>query len=165
SASVLILTKTSDFLGQLKSYVREENGAIILKLVGGLCILIFCMEWVVLLLAFVLRFNAFVEGNGLEMNSDCKSNYKVDQDENLKGCPNCAKVQPRVISNYGAKLDRQARDLDTDQDQDRPRSRPSKIEIKRDRGKLTEPNNGRPKYPQSGEDHSENSDTYQEDAD
>ncbi|OIT40662.1 hypothetical protein A4A49_61146, partial [Nicotiana attenuata] len=86
SASVLIFTKTLDFLGQLKSYVTEEDGAMILKLVGGLCILIFCLEWVVLLLAFVLRYNAFVEGNGLEMNSNSKSNYKVDQDENLKGC-------------------------------------------------------------------------------
>ncbi|KAK4345328.1 hypothetical protein RND71_035504 [Anisodus tanguticus] len=82
SASVLIFTKTYDFLGELKSYVSEEYGVEILKLVGGLSILIFCLEWVILLLAFVVRYNTYVEGN-----SNSKSNYKVDQDENLKGCP------------------------------------------------------------------------------
>ncbi|XP_059275959.1 uncharacterized protein LOC132030363 [Lycium ferocissimum] len=81
SAAVLIFTKTTDFLGELKSYVSEEYGVAILKLVGGLSILIFCLERVVLLLAFVLRYNAFVEG---KMNSNSKNNYKVDQDENLK---------------------------------------------------------------------------------
>lgn len=87
SAAVLILTKTYVFFGELKSYVRAENGVTILKLIGGLSILIFCLEWVVLLLAFVLRYNAFVEGNNrVQMNSNRKSNYKVDQDETLKGC-------------------------------------------------------------------------------
>ncbi|KAH8490333.1 hypothetical protein H0E87_022750 [Populus deltoides] len=64
SVSVLIFTQTGDFLGYLKSYVREEDGAVILKLAGGLCLLIFCLEWVVLVLAFLLRYYAFVEGNG-----------------------------------------------------------------------------------------------------
>ena len=47
SVSVLVFTRTGDFLGQLKSYVREEDGAVILKLAGGLTILIFVLEWVV----------------------------------------------------------------------------------------------------------------------
>ncbi|KAJ4843795.1 hypothetical protein Tsubulata_009982 [Turnera subulata] len=64
SVSVLIFTQTSDFLGYLKSYVREEDGAVILKMAGGLCVLIFCLEWVVLVFAFRLRYFAFVEGNG-----------------------------------------------------------------------------------------------------
>ncbi|KAL3574373.1 hypothetical protein D5086_024986 [Populus alba] len=64
TVSVLIFTQTGDFLGYLKSYVREEDGAVILKLAGGLCLLIFCLEWVVLVLAFLLRYYAFVEGNG-----------------------------------------------------------------------------------------------------
>ncbi|KAK8982889.1 hypothetical protein V6N11_054874 [Hibiscus sabdariffa] len=62
SVSVLILTRTSDFLGYLKSYVREEEGETILKVAGGLCVAVFCLEWVVLGLAFVLRYYAFVEG-------------------------------------------------------------------------------------------------------
>uniref|UniRef100_M1C4H7 Uncharacterized protein n=1 Tax=Solanum tuberosum TaxID=4113 RepID=M1C4H7_SOLTU len=78
SSSVLIFTKSYDFLGGLKSYVREENGVVILKLIGGLSILIFCLEWVVLLLAFILRYNAFVEGNN-------GTNSK--QEETLKGHP------------------------------------------------------------------------------
>ncbi|KAL6971792.1 hypothetical protein U1Q18_031473 [Sarracenia purpurea var. burkii] len=64
SVSVLIFTRTLDFLGDLKSYVREKDGAVILRLTGGLCILIFCLEWVVLVLAFVLKYYAFLEGNG-----------------------------------------------------------------------------------------------------
>ena len=44
SVSVLVFTRTGDFLGQLKSYVREEDGAVILKLAGGLTILIFCLS-------------------------------------------------------------------------------------------------------------------------
>ncbi|KAL4271380.1 hypothetical protein GQ457_13G027410 [Hibiscus cannabinus] len=38
SVSVLILTRTSDFLGYLKSYVKEDDGVLILKLAGGLCV-------------------------------------------------------------------------------------------------------------------------------
>nr|XP_016468701.1 PREDICTED: uncharacterized protein LOC107791198 [Nicotiana tabacum] len=66
------------------------------------------------------------------------------------------KVQPRIISNHGAELDCRARDPEIDKDRDRPRSKSSKIEIERDRGKLTDPNNGKSKYLQSGEDHGEN---------
>ncbi|KAG8499972.1 hypothetical protein CXB51_006437 [Gossypium anomalum] len=63
SVSVLILTRSSDFLGYLKSYVREDDGIVILKLVGGLCVTVFCLEWKVLGLGFVLRYYAFVEGH------------------------------------------------------------------------------------------------------
>lgn len=62
SVAVFVFTRTSDFLGGLKSYVREEDGEVILKLAGGLCILIFCMEWMVLGLAFLLRYYDSVEG-------------------------------------------------------------------------------------------------------
>ncbi|XWS13121.1 hypothetical protein CRYUN_Cryun36dG0010500 [Craigia yunnanensis] len=87
SVSVLILTRTSDFLGYLKSYVREEDGIIILKLAGGLCVAVFCLEWVVLGLAFVLRYYAFVEGHGIgNGQSSNQRNGKV-QDDDLKNWP------------------------------------------------------------------------------
>ncbi|KAH7842996.1 hypothetical protein Vadar_011470 [Vaccinium darrowii] len=84
SVSVLIFTSTSSFLGNLKSYVREEDGAIILKLAGGLCVLIFCLEWVVLTLAFFLKYYAYVEGGDLS-----KRSAKVQQveEEDMKNWP------------------------------------------------------------------------------
>jgi hypothetical protein len=85
SVSILIFTQTGDFLGYLKSYVREEDGAVILKLAGGLCLLIFCLEWVVLVLAFLLRYYAFAEGNGSGAGSFDR-NGKV-QEEELKNWP------------------------------------------------------------------------------
>ncbi|XP_021291326.1 uncharacterized protein LOC110421918 [Herrania umbratica] len=86
SVSVLILTRTADFLGYLKSYVREEDGVVILKLAGGLCVAVFCLEWVVLGLAFVLRYYAFVEGHGVGSGQSSQRNGKV-QDEDLKNWP------------------------------------------------------------------------------
>ncbi|XVF84274.1 hypothetical protein PTKIN_Ptkin17bG0020000 [Pterospermum kingtungense] len=83
SVSVLILTRTSDFLGYLKSYVREEDGVVILKLTGALCLAVFCLEWVVLGLGFVLRYYAFVEGHGV---GNGQRNGKV-QDDDLKNWP------------------------------------------------------------------------------
>lgn len=62
SVSVLIFTTTSNFLSALKSYVREDDAAVILKMAGGLCVIMFCLEWLVLTLAFFLRYYAFVEG-------------------------------------------------------------------------------------------------------
>ncbi|XP_071713749.1 uncharacterized protein [Rutidosis leptorrhynchoides] len=56
SVSVLIFTTTSNFLGALKSYVREDDAAVILKMAGGLCVLMFCLEWLVLTLSFFLRY-------------------------------------------------------------------------------------------------------------
>lgn len=80
SVAVLIFTRTSDFLGELKSYVREEDGSVILKLGGGLSCLIFGLEWVVLVLAFCLKYYFYVEGNG----SGEKRSAKVQQFEDSK---------------------------------------------------------------------------------
>ncbi|XP_010558573.1 PREDICTED: uncharacterized protein LOC104827167 [Tarenaya hassleriana] len=86
SVSVLIYTNTSNFLGSLKSYVREEDAAVILKMAGGLCILIFCLEWVVLVLAFFLKYYAYVDGGdsgGVAM----RRTGKVQNEENPKDWP------------------------------------------------------------------------------
>lgn len=86
SVSVLVFTRTGDFLGQLKSYVREEDGSVILKLAGGLAILIFFLEWVVLTLAFFLKYYASVEG-GNNSRAIVLGSAKVQQDEDLKDWP------------------------------------------------------------------------------
>ena len=87
SVSVLIFTSTANFLGNLKSYVREEDGDVILKLAGGLGVLIFCLEWVVLVLAFFLKYYAYVEG-GREIQLGGKRSAKVQQDDqDLKDWP------------------------------------------------------------------------------
>ncbi|KAJ0735413.1 hypothetical protein HanPI659440_Chr11g0431881 [Helianthus annuus] len=62
SVSVLIFTTTLNFLSALKSYVKEDDAAVILKMAGGLCVLMFVLEWLVLTLAFFLRYYSFVEG-------------------------------------------------------------------------------------------------------
>ncbi|KAG6668422.1 hypothetical protein CIPAW_01G169100 [Carya illinoinensis] len=64
----------------------EEDGAVILKLAGGLCAVIFCLEWVVLTLAFVLRYYALLEGDGSGGNS-IDRNGKVHEEEDLKDWP------------------------------------------------------------------------------
>ena len=87
SVSVLIFTRTSDFLGNLKSYVREEDGAVILKLAGGLCVVIFCLEWVVMTLAFFLKYYAYVESDVNGNSAAMKRTAKVKQDEDLKDWP------------------------------------------------------------------------------
>ncbi|EEF37490.1 uncharacterized protein LOC8286372 [Ricinus communis] len=85
SVSVLIFTQTGDFLGYLKSYVRQEDGEVILKLAGGLCVLIFCFLWVASTLAFLLRYYAFVEGNGTgNATVSTATNASVYQEEELK---------------------------------------------------------------------------------
>ncbi|KAK7340399.1 hypothetical protein VNO77_21101 [Canavalia gladiata] len=86
SVSVLVFTRTGDFLEQLKSYVREEDGSVILKLAGGLTILIFCLEWVVLTLAFFLKYYAYVDGGSSGAVVPVRS-AKVQQDEDLKDWP------------------------------------------------------------------------------
>ncbi|XP_075485520.1 uncharacterized protein LOC142525210 [Primulina tabacum] len=88
SVSVLIFTRPADFLGKLNSYVREEDGVVILKLAGGLSILVFCLEWVVLTLAFCLNYYAHVESN----NSYAMRSGKVQDDEDLKTLPWPCKV-------------------------------------------------------------------------
>ncbi|KAL8517881.1 hypothetical protein ACS0TY_009263 [Phlomoides rotata] len=87
SVSVLIFTRPSDFLNHMKSYVREEDGVVILKLAGGLCVLIFCLEWVVLTLAFFLNYYAYVERKGSNGNSYGMRSGKVQDDEDLKSYP------------------------------------------------------------------------------
>ncbi|KAF9613601.1 hypothetical protein IFM89_009427 [Coptis chinensis] len=83
SVSVLIFTRSGEFLGKLKSYVREEDGVMILRLAGSLCILIFCLEWVVLSLAFALRYYAYVEGDE-NTNSSRKRSAKVQEEDILQ---------------------------------------------------------------------------------
>ncbi|EAY98630.1 hypothetical protein OsI_20555 [Oryza sativa Indica Group] len=55
AAALLAFTRTGDFLAELRSYVREEDGEVILELVGGLGAAIFVLEWAALALAFALR--------------------------------------------------------------------------------------------------------------
>lgn len=85
SVFVLIFTKTGDLLGNLKSYVREEDGVMILRLAGGLCALIFCLEWVVITLAFFLKYYASVEGNNGTVAM--KNRAKVQDEEDIKNLP------------------------------------------------------------------------------
>ncbi|KAJ8551658.1 hypothetical protein K7X08_021673 [Anisodus acutangulus] len=91
SVFVLIFTRTNDFLGKLKSYVREEDGEMILRLGGGLCALIFCLEWVVLTLAFFLKYYAYVEGYGNGNvgggSISMKRSAKVQDEEDIKNWP------------------------------------------------------------------------------
>ncbi|KAK4745737.1 hypothetical protein SAY87_012049 [Trapa incisa] len=82
SVSVLIFTSTSNFLGNLKSYVREEDGAIILKLAGSLCVLIFFLEWIVLVLAFFLRYYAHADRDEYGTRS-----AKVQHSDNVSNWP------------------------------------------------------------------------------
>ncbi|RWW29898.1 hypothetical protein BHE74_00013630 [Ensete ventricosum] len=84
--AVLAFTRTPDFLAELRSYVREEDGAVILKMVGGLGVAIFCLEWVALAVAFVLRYHAYVEG-GSTATAAKRSSKVVGSDEELKDWP------------------------------------------------------------------------------
>ncbi|XP_074565712.1 uncharacterized protein LOC141822184 [Curcuma longa] len=79
AVAVLVFTRTADFLVDgLKSYVREEDGVVILRMVGALCVLIFCMEWVVMAMAFVLRYYAYTDQGG---NGTMSSTAKTHQQE------------------------------------------------------------------------------------
>ncbi|KAJ6817514.1 uncharacterized protein M6B38_410250 [Iris pallida] len=62
AVALLVLTRTAEFLWFLQSYVRVEDGVLIMRMVGVLGVVIFCLEWVVLVLAFVMRFYVYVEG-------------------------------------------------------------------------------------------------------
>lgn len=65
AVAVLVFTRPYEFLiGALRSYVRPDDGVVILRMAGGLCVAIFGLEWVVLVLAFVLRYYVCVEGEG-----------------------------------------------------------------------------------------------------
>lgn len=83
SVSVLIFTRTSSFLAGLKSYVREEDAEVILKLAGGLCVLIFCLEWVVLTLAFFLKYYA----STMQEETLGRRSAKVQDQDNMKDWP------------------------------------------------------------------------------
>ncbi|XP_010551373.1 PREDICTED: uncharacterized protein LOC104822001 [Tarenaya hassleriana] len=85
SVSVLVFTRTGDFLRTLKSYVREDDGSVILKLAGGLCCLIFCVEWAVLVLAFLLKYNAYLEET--DDDDDVKVVQRRQNEEDLKDFP------------------------------------------------------------------------------
>ncbi|KAG0476726.1 hypothetical protein HPP92_013567 [Vanilla planifolia] len=54
--ALLAFTRSIEFLSELRSYIREEDAIVILRLVGGLCAAMFCLEWVAMALAFALRF-------------------------------------------------------------------------------------------------------------
>jgi len=75
AVALLVFTRTDDFLGELKSYVQEEDGVVILRMVGVLGLVMFVLEWVVLVLDFAMRFYVHVEeGSG---------SAKVRQDEEV----------------------------------------------------------------------------------
>ncbi|KAI3911633.1 hypothetical protein MKW92_030252 [Papaver armeniacum] len=80
AVSVLIFTRTDDFLSELHSYVMEKDASMILKLAGGLSVTIFCLEWVVLSLAFALRYYSYVEG-GAGNSGAMKRSAKVQQED------------------------------------------------------------------------------------
>ncbi|KAL8508677.1 hypothetical protein ACS0TY_019067 [Phlomoides rotata] len=85
SVSVLIFTRPSDFLGHLKSYVREDDDVVFLKLTGGLRVLIFCLEWVVFTLVFFLNYYAYVERKGITGSGGYgMMSGKVQDEEDLK---------------------------------------------------------------------------------
>ncbi|GFP90082.1 hypothetical protein PHJA_001152000 [Phtheirospermum japonicum] len=65
----------------------EEDGVVILKLAGGLCVLIFCLEWAVLTLAFFLNYYAYVERRGDNGNTNSYGARKVQDDQDLKTLP------------------------------------------------------------------------------
>ncbi|XP_020262813.1 uncharacterized protein LOC109838799, partial [Asparagus officinalis] len=61
AVALLVFSNTGAFLRRMRSYVEEEDGVVILRMVGGLGVVVFVVEWVVLVLAFVVRFYANVE--------------------------------------------------------------------------------------------------------
>ncbi|XP_021772282.1 uncharacterized protein LOC110736382 [Chenopodium quinoa] len=85
SIAVLIFTRSDDFLVSLKSYVEEHSGVMILKLAGGLCVVMFCLEWVVLTVAFFLKYYAVVEGSGSDFNGGFRKTAKVGSSEEEMG--------------------------------------------------------------------------------
>ncbi|GAA0148025.1 hypothetical protein LIER_07575 [Lithospermum erythrorhizon] len=85
SVSVLIFTRSGEFLGSLRSYVREDDGVVILRMAGGLCAVIFCLEWVVLTIAFFLKYYAYVDGGNGE--NVMKRSGKVQNQEDIKDWP------------------------------------------------------------------------------
>lgn len=56
-----VFSKTGELLAKMKSCVQEENGVMILSMVGVLELVMFVLEWVAFLLAFVTKFYVYVE--------------------------------------------------------------------------------------------------------
>ncbi|KAI0491736.1 hypothetical protein KFK09_025996 [Dendrobium nobile] len=80
TVAILVFSRTSEFLlDGLRSYVRVDDGEIILRMVGGLGVAIFCLEWVVLALAFVLRYYAYVDGDCGRRNAKEDNGYFADK--------------------------------------------------------------------------------------
>ncbi|KAE8658822.1 putative desaturase, chloroplast precursor [Hibiscus syriacus] len=66
---------------------QTDDGAVILKMAGGLCAAMFCLEWAVMTLSFFLKYYAYVEGDG---NGNCNAKVQRDDDyndEDLKDWP------------------------------------------------------------------------------
>ncbi|ONK56891.1 uncharacterized protein A4U43_C10F14310 [Asparagus officinalis] len=61
AVALLIFSRTDGFLEKMKSYVQEDDGVVILRMVGVLGLVMFVLEWVVLVLAFAMRFYIHVE--------------------------------------------------------------------------------------------------------
>ncbi|KAJ3675373.1 hypothetical protein LUZ60_004415 [Juncus effusus] len=79
SVAILAFSRTDDFLNDgLKSYVRQEDGVVILRMIGGLGVSIFCLEWMSLALAFVLRYYAYVD-NGSDASRRSARVAQVDE--------------------------------------------------------------------------------------
>ncbi|KAH9608162.1 hypothetical protein KSS87_012144 [Heliosperma pusillum] len=76
---ILIFTRTDDFLSKSKSYVMEENAAVILKMAGGLSVVMFLLEWVVLTITSFLKYYSVVEGGS--NGGGVKRSNKVASDE------------------------------------------------------------------------------------
>lgn len=70
--------------------MEESSGVMILKLAGGLCVVMFVLEWVVLTVAFFLKYYTVVEGSGnhVTLGGMKKSSAKVGStDEELGYLP------------------------------------------------------------------------------
>ncbi|KQK11009.1 uncharacterized protein LOC100838770 [Brachypodium distachyon] len=78
AVALLAFTRTADFLAEIQSYVRDEDGAVILKMVGGLGTAIFVLEWAALALAFSLRLDDDEEDDDLNRTKNwAASSYHV----------------------------------------------------------------------------------------
>ncbi|GFP90841.1 hypothetical protein PHJA_001228000 [Phtheirospermum japonicum] len=67
----------------------EDDDVLILKLAEGLCVLMFCLEWVVLTLAFFLNYYAYMERRSINVNNNGYGarSGKVQDEEDFKSWP------------------------------------------------------------------------------
>ncbi|GFP95777.1 hypothetical protein PHJA_001721900 [Phtheirospermum japonicum] len=82
-------SRAASSAGKFYGAHMEDDGVLILKLAGGLCVLMFCLEWVVLTLAFFLNYYAYVERRGINGNNNGYGarSGKVQDEEDLKSWP------------------------------------------------------------------------------